>query len=133
MLALFFVGMFAILLVYFTILALLGLGTADWQLFAFFAFGIIFFLTFTSRKTVQMDDDTLYVSVFRRVVPIPRTEIASATEWTADRMGRWDRTVTLHFRSETPFGRSITFTPSGLGEPTPHPIIAELLAHLRQP
>jgi len=133
MLTLFFVAQFAILLLYFTIMAILGLGTADWRLFAFFAVGILFFLTVTSRKTVQMDDHTLYVSVFRRIVPIPRAEIASATEWTAHRMGRSDRTVTLHFRGETPFGRSITFTPSGLGEPIPHPIIAELLAHLRQP
>jgi hypothetical protein len=80
-----------------------------------------------SRKTVQMDDRFLYVSVFRRVVSIPLEQISTVTEsiGTIDK----DRSVTIHFRSNTPFGRSITFTPTFMFTRDPHPVVVELLAH----
>jgi hypothetical protein len=80
-----------------------------------------------SRKTVQIDEHFLYVSVFRRVVQIPLDQIASVTE----SIGMKDRAVTVHFRSETRFGRAITFTPTFILGRDSHPIVAELLSHVR--
>ena len=89
----------------------------------------IFLLLFAiSRKTVQMDDHCLYVSVFRRVVSIPFGEISSVTEY----IGMKDRSVTVHFQCETPFGHSITFTPIFMFSRAPHPIVAELLGRAKQ-
>lgn len=83
-----------------------------------------FFLWFIfSRKTVQMDDRALYVSVFRRATVIPLSQISNVTE----SIGMKDRSVTVHFCDETPEGRSVTFTPSLMLTGDPHPIIAELL------
>ncbi len=82
----------------------------------------LFFWFAVSRKTVQMDDHFLYVSVFRRVVQIPLDEIASVTET----IGMRDRAVTIHFRSETPCGSAITFTPTLMFSRESHPIVAEL-------
>jgi len=81
-----------------------------------------------SRKRVQMDDEFLYVSVFRRVASIPLQEISRVSE----SIGMRDRSVTIHFRAETPFGRSISFTPSIMFCREPHPIVSELLAHAQQ-
>jgi len=84
-----------------------------------------FFLWFAfSRKTVQMDDRALYVSIFRRVTEIPLSQISNVTEL----IGAKDRSVTIHFCDETPLGRSITFTPSLMLTCDPHPIVAELLS-----
>ena len=63
-----------------------------------------------SRKTVQIDDSFLYVSVFRRVATIPLKEIEKVTEC----IGMNDRCVIIHFRNNTQFGRSISFTPTSL-------------------
>ena len=84
-------------------------------LFVWFAF---------SRKTVQMDDCALYVSVFRRVTVIPFSRISDVTE----AIGVKDRSVTVHFCDETPLRRSITFTPSLMLTRDPHPIVADLLS-----
>jgi len=96
-----------------------------WDLILPFGAVLGFFLWFAvSRKTVQIDEHFLYVSVFRRVVQIPRGQIANVTE----SIGMRDRAVTVHFRSETPFGRSITFTPTLKFDRDSHPIVAELLS-----
>jgi hypothetical protein len=89
--------------------------------------GVLGFLLWfaVSRKTVQMDERFLYVSVFRRVNQIPLDDIASVTE----AIGMRDRAVTVHFRTETPFGRTITFTPTLVFGREPHPIVAELSRH----
>jgi hypothetical protein len=72
-----------------------------------------------------MDDRFLYVSVFRRVSQIPLDQIARVTE----AIGMRDRAVTVHFRNETSFGRTITFTPTLVFGREPHPIVAELSRH----
>jgi hypothetical protein len=89
----------------------------------------LFLRTAIYRKTVQMDDHSLYISVFRRVVVIPFEQIADVTASRRKyaRGEMWD--VTIHFKSDTPFGRSIVFAPHDA--PTQggaHPIVGELLA-----
>lgn len=79
----------------------------------------------TMRKTVQMDEHFLYISVFRRVVAVPLHEITAVTE----EIGGRDRTVTVRFRCDTPWGHAITFTPTVVFNRDPHPIVAELLAY----
>ena len=126
---------FKILTLIFAVLATTGIiagilnrGHFPWSLFFVFGGILMFFLWMSvSRKTVQMDDRFLYVSVFRKVASIPLEEISSVTE----SIGMQDRSVTVHFRSETPLGHSITFTPTMLLSRNPHPIVAELLAHAR--
>jgi hypothetical protein len=81
-----------------------------------------------SRKTVQMDDRFLYVSVLRRVVTIPLDQVSRVTE----SIGMKDRSVTIHFRTDTPCGRSITFSPTLMLTRDPHPIVSELLAYAHQ-
>ena len=86
-----------------------------------------FFLWFAaSRKTVQIDEHFLYVSLFRRVVQIPLGQIASVTE----SIGIRDRAVTVHFRTVTAFVPSITFTPTLMFGRDSHPIVTELLGHV---
>ncbi len=120
--ALFFCGIFAIS-------AFSSSLSADRVLWAFILpFGGLLglFLWFAlSRKTVQMDDHFLYVSVVRRVVQIPLDQIASVTET----IGMRDRAVTVHFRGETPCGRSMTFTPTLVFDRESHPIVAELSSY----
>jgi hypothetical protein len=77
-----------------------------------------------SRKTVQMDDRALYVSVCRRIVTIPLEEVDTVSET----IRSWDRFVTVGFRGETPFGRSIDFSPTFQLTRDPHPIVGEILA-----
>jgi hypothetical protein len=104
-------------------------GRVLWDLILPFGAVLGFFLCFAvSRKTVQIDEHSLYVSVFRRVVQIPLRQIAAVTE----SIGMRDRAVTVRFRSPTPFGLTITFTPTlSLGR-DPHPIVAELSSHIDQ-
>jgi hypothetical protein len=101
----------------------LSAGRVVWEFALPFGGVLGLFLWFAvSRKTVQMDDRFLYVSVFRRVVQIPLDQVASVTET----IGMRDRAVTVHFRSETPCGRSITFTPTLVFGRESHPVVAEL-------
>ena len=83
---------------------------------------IFFVLLIMSRKTVQMDDRNLYVSVFRRVTAIPLSQIGSVSE----KIGVRDRVVTIRFRGDTPVGHSISFSPTFLMTRDPHPIVKEL-------
>jgi hypothetical protein len=124
---------FKILILFFIVLfsvgfiaGLLNTGRILWSAL-FLPGGVLaFFLWFSiSRKTVQIDNQFLYVSVFRRVVSIPLEQISTVSET----IGMKGRFVTIHFRSETPFGRSITFTPTFMFTRDPHPIVAELLTH----
>jgi hypothetical protein len=79
-----------------------------------------------ARKTVQIDDRFLYVSVFRRAVAIPLDQIETVKESIG--MNANARSVTVHFRNKTPFGRSIKFSPTLMLTREEHPIVAELLA-----
>jgi hypothetical protein len=104
-------------------------GRVRWGFVLPLAGALGFFLWFAmSRKTVQIDEHFLYVSVFRRVVQIPLDQIDTVTE----SIGMRDRAVTVHFRNETPFGRAITFTPTFMFGDESHPIVAELLGHIRK-
>ena len=121
-LVLFFGGMLAVM----TVAETLSAGRVLWQFIL--PLGVmlgLFFCFAVSRKTVQMDSRYLYVSIFRRVVQIPLDQIASVTEV----IGNRDRAVTIHIRSETPYGRAITFTPTMKIDREPHPIVAELSSY----
>ncbi|HWZ59896.1 MAG TPA: hypothetical protein VNW46_13055 [Gemmatimonadaceae bacterium] len=61
----------------------------------------------TRLKAVNVDDDALYVSNFRREIRILFAEIASvAVEgWSTSQV------VAVTFKSDTPFGRKIVFMP----------------------
>jgi len=124
MLALFLAVMFSLMFISWSFAA----GHVRWDML-FLPGGVLAFILWfaVSRKTVQMDDHSLYVSVFRRVVAIPLEQISTVTE----SIGTKDRSVTVHFRSDTPFGRSITFSPTPILARDPHPIVVELLARAR--
>jgi hypothetical protein len=83
---------------------------------------LFFVLLIMLRKTVQMDDRNLYVSVFRRVSEIPLSQIGSVSE----KIGLRDRVVTIWFRGDTPVGHSIQFSPTFRLTREPHPIVKEL-------
>ena len=127
-------SVFKIIVLFFTVMGgvmIIG-GSFDlshlrWDMLPMVGLWALFLWFSLSRKTVQMDDCSLYVSVFRRVVAIPLAQISGVTE----SIGVRDRSVTVHFRSATPCGRSITFSPTLLLTRNPHPIVAELLAYAR--
>jgi len=123
MFVLLFCGMFAITALSWSLCA----GRVPWAfvLPSCVVLGLCFWFA-VSRKTVQIDDNFLYISVFRRVVQIPLNQIASVTET----IGMRDRAVTVHFRSETPCGRAITFTPTLMFGQESHPIVAELSGYV---
>jgi len=80
-------------------------------------------------KRVHIGPDGIYISNFHKEIRVPFEEIVKVSEVS------WihPRPVTIHFRSVTPFGVRIVFTPLfrwAVG--TPHPIVGELraLAHL---
>lgn len=104
----------------------LDAGLVRWELLQLGLPLTLFFYVALSRKTVQMDEQFLYVSVFRRVAQIPLDQISTVTE----AIGMRDRSVTIHFRIRTPFGQSITFSPTYRYTRDAHPIVAELLAHV---
>jgi hypothetical protein len=93
--------------------------------------GTAFILWSCARlKRVRVDDKHIHVSNYRREISIPLSLIADVTEI------RWINIhpVTIHFRQDTEFGRSITFMP-----PTrffalwsSHPVVAELTQLSRQ-
>jgi hypothetical protein len=105
----------------------LSAGRVLWELILPFGgvLGVFLWLVM-SRKTVQVDDRFLYVSVFRRVVQIPLDQIAKVTET----IGSRDRAVTVHFHSDTPCGPAITFSPTLMLDRKSHPIVAELSSYI---
>ena len=72
-------------------------------------------------KRVALSKTSLHVSNFLREIVVPLSDISgvSEIEGTAYR-------VCIYFKSETPFGHQIRFSPKGLSPPRPHPIVAEL-------
>jgi len=76
-------------------------------------------------KMVRIDDEALYLSNYRREIRVPLAELESVggTNWSISQV------VTLGFRSETAFGRTIVFMPKlrwlSIGEP---PVVGELQA-----
>lgn len=104
----------------------LDAGHLQWQLLFVPGSVLGIFLVFAaSRKTVQMDDRCLYISTFRKVTAIPLEDIQGVSET----IGLRDRFVTVHFRHDTPVGRSICFTPTAQFDYKPHPIVSELQAY----
>ncbi len=93
--------------------------------------GTAFLLWSCARlKRVRIDDDNLYISNFRGEMSVPLSAIADVTE------NRWinNHPVTIHFRKDMGFGRSIIFMPTYrfLGFWSSHPVVAELLQLSRQ-
>ena len=78
-------------------------------------------------KCVALSKTSLHVSNFLREIVVPLSDISGVweIEGTAYR-------VCIEFKSETPLGRQIRFSPKGLSPPHPHPIVAELRAAVAQ-
>jgi hypothetical protein len=75
-------------------------------------------------KRVRIDDEALYISNYLKEVRVPLRDIAEVSE------NRWVNIhpVTIEFRSDTEFGRSIMFMPQmrwSFGWSS-HPVVAEL-------
>ena len=74
-------------------------------------------------KQVRIDEEALYISNFVKEVRVPLWDIAEVTE------NRWVNIhpVTIEFRNDTEFGRSIVFMPKvrWFGWSS-HPVVAEL-------
>jgi len=126
MFALFFTVMFTLVFIG----ASFDAGRIRWDVLPVAGVSVAFLWFAVSRKTVQMDDQWLYVSVFGRVAEIPLDQIAAVTESIG--MNVNSRSVSVQFRCDTPFGRSITFSPTFMFTREPHPIVSELLAHGQQ-
>jgi hypothetical protein len=60
-------------------------------------------------KRVRLSASTLLISNYRREVAIPLAEVASVRQRLFPHFG----SITVEFRSETPFGRAVTFIPGG--------------------
>ena len=75
-------------------------------------------------KKVRIDQDSLYISNFRKEIVVPLSSIGSVTE------NRWINIhpVTIHFRAPTEFGNKVTFMPKArfFGLWRSHPVIGEL-------
>jgi hypothetical protein len=75
-------------------------------------------------KRVSVDESSLVISNYLENVVVPLREIEEVTE------NRWINIhpVTLHFRHETAFGRSVVFMPTvrWFGFLSSHPVVEEL-------
>ena len=97
-----------------------------WIFLAAWLVGLVFTLWICADlKRVRMDQDTLYISNFRREIAVPLSEIDSVTE------NRWIRShpVKIWFRHPTEFGDKVTFMPTvRMFEFTwaPHPVVEQL-------
>ena len=58
-------------------------------------------------KRVGLDGTTLVISNYRADIRVPARDIAEVRQ---DRLGKF-RAITLTFKTETPFGRAVTFIP----------------------
>jgi hypothetical protein len=76
-----------------------------------------------AMKRVVLTGDSLRVSNFLREITVPLNDVDEIDEIE----GKAYRVV-VRFRSPTPFGRRIIFSPIGWSFPHPHPIVAELRA-----
>lgn len=93
-------------------------------LFAWIA-GSTFIVWFSARiKRVEMDRDNLYVSNYFSEIAVPYGQVMEVSE------NRWvsGHPVTLRLRTQSAFGRAITFLPRArmFGFFSPHPIVGEL-------
>ena len=83
-------------------------------------------------RQVRIDADNLHVSNFRRQITVPLRSISKVTENKFVNV----HPITIHFRTRTEFGDSITFMPIG-GSLAPsshwrsHPVVGELLRATR--
>ena len=77
-------------------------------------------------KTVEMDDEFLYVTQFRKTVAVPLGLVESASEFGFGRPSL----ITVRFFEPSPVGSKLTFVPSilplGFAWDEPHSIIFEL-------
>ena len=84
------------------------------------------FRTTMKYKKVALDDEFLYVSNYLKEIKIPLSHVGDVTEF------KWirNRPITIHLRTESEFGRKITFTPKSNGFRifADNPMIAELKA-----
>ena len=107
----------------------LDAGRPQWWLLLFPGSVLCIFLVLaTVHKTVQLDDRCLYVSTFRSATAISLEQIQSVSE--TIRLNY--RLVTIHFRHDTPVGRSIRFTPTVQFDYKPHFILSELQAYAHE-
>jgi uncharacterized membrane protein len=72
-------------------------------------------------KRVALSDTSLHVSNFAREIVVPLSDVESV-----DQVSGIAYRVVVRFARATPFGRQINFSPIGLREVRPHPILAEL-------
>jgi hypothetical protein len=91
---------------------------------AFLAGVIMFWMFCIPLKRVRVQDGNLYISDFRNEISVPLSSVAEVTE------NRWVNIhpITIHLRTETPFGNKIVFMPkrrlaSGWAS---HPVVNEL-------
>jgi hypothetical protein len=92
---------------------------------AIFVAGSVFISwTCVRLKEVRAEDCSLYVSNYLKEISVPVGMIKEISE------NRWisHRPVTIHFRSDTEFGRKITFMPKQwlIRLWKPHPVVGEL-------
>ena len=92
-------------------------------LFAWAAGSLFIWWACARLKKVRIDGSNLYVSNYLREICVPADAVSDITE------NRWlnIHPVTIHFRHDTPFGRSIVFMPKSRLIPfLSHPIVKEL-------
>jgi hypothetical protein len=98
-----------------------------WQFLTAWICGSLFILWgCAGLKRVRVDERMLYISNFRKEIPVPLSAVESVTENTWINI----RPVTICFRVETAFGRTIKFMPEFrslfLSPWTSHPVVDEL-------
>jgi hypothetical protein len=93
-------------------------------LVAWIAGSVLISWTCTGLKEVRADDRSIYVSSYLKEISVPVGMIEDITE------NRWfsHRPVTIRFRCDTEFGRTITFMPKRqlMAPWRSHPVVGEL-------
>lgn len=106
-------------------------GEMKFMFLAMWLAGTAFILWSCARlKRVRLDDKHIHVSNYLREISIPLNLIADVSEIRRINI----HPVTIHFRKDTHFGRSITFMPTirFFALWSSHPIVAELMQLSRQ-
>lgn len=96
-----------------------------WKFFFVWIIGTMFTLwCCAGLKKVRVNSTHLYVSNFRKEIAVPFSNIVDITEH------RWSNNpITIHFRTPTAFGQSITFMPAERFVPflwSSHPVVEDL-------
>jgi hypothetical protein len=93
-------------------------------LFVWLAGSAFIWITSARNKRVRADGQNLYISNYLGEIAVPFSEIERVSEF------RWVRghPITVRLRSDTAFGRVITFLPTSrlFGFWSSHPVVAEL-------